>query len=228
MTTNSDETDYQKISEIEYAESFGQELKKDKFHLKDKKLLKKAYKRAWLNRDFEINKFWHRAAYFWGFLVLIFGAYFATESNPNIENDYLKFYVNCIGIVFSVAWTFVIKGSKRWQENWEGHIDRLEDHMSGPLYKTILNNKNRKFYSVSKINEILSQLIIIVWLAFMVDYIVINHLPCETRTAIDWRVVLGLCITLYFIIQIIFGYGRSKLKLIGKISRRKNPVPNMR
>ncbi|MGH8568044.1 MAG: hypothetical protein ACREXU_08475, partial [Gammaproteobacteria bacterium] len=33
----------------------------------------------------------------------------------------------------------VNRGSKFWQENWENHVDLLEDQIMGPLYKTVVS-----------------------------------------------------------------------------------------
>lgn len=214
-------SDYKSIEPDEYFEAYGLEVKNNKTKIVDVEKLNHAYQKAWENRDFEINKFWTRAAYFWGFLVLIFGAYF-TVSNGKSLSPYLQFYILCIGIVFSIAWTFVIIGSKRWQENWEAHIDKLEDFVSGPLYKTVFKTGN--FYSVSKINEILSYLIIIIWSTLMLEYFVEHRETIFTPKNIvyvDLRISLALLVTGIFIYVIIRGYGRSKLGLKGYINRRK-------
>lgn len=71
--------DYIEVSDEEYYSSFGLEKDDNGWEVLENKNGKNkiefAYERAWQNRDFEINKFWTRAAYFWGFIVLIFGAY---------------------------------------------------------------------------------------------------------------------------------------------------------
>src|SRR5690554_7502176 len=75
--------------------------------------------------------------------------------------------LSCLGVVFSFAWFCVNRGSKYWQENWEKHVDVLEDEVTGPLYKVVLSrnphaSKADKFrnlltgpspLSVSKINQ---------------------------------------------------------------------------
>lgn len=203
---------YKLAKDSAYYESFGFSYKDGELEVKNKEKLIYAYKKAWENRDFEINKFWTRAAYFWGFLVLIFGAYFSNISNETNANEYLTFYIICIGIIFSTAWTFVIKGSKRWQENWEIHINKLEDYVSGPLYKTI-NRKGKTFYSVSKINEILSQLIIVVWLTFLVEYLSGSYLFTKGWKLSEIRIIFGIIITLFFIYRITLGYGKSSVNL---------------
>jgi uncharacterized BrkB/YihY/UPF0761 family membrane protein len=149
---NKDLTD-QERQNIKYYSGFGFSLWNGELRLSDKDMLESALEKAWENRNYEIDKFWSRAAYFWAFLALIFGAYFTVVSkNMSLENPYLELYLICLGVVFSVGWIFVIKGSKRWQENWERHIDKLEDWVTGPLYKTIYSEYT--YYSVSKINEV--------------------------------------------------------------------------
>jgi hypothetical protein len=71
--------------------------------------------------------------------------------------------------VFSVAWHCVNKGSKYWQENWENHVELLEDQVFGPLYKTRTNRPqgqsslgrriknlffNKKTFPISGIHQI--------------------------------------------------------------------------
>jgi hypothetical protein len=86
--------------------------------------------RAWKNRDFEIEMYWKRAAYFWVFIATTFAGYFALQTvdkskiiGNEIDIRFLSFIVICLGICFSWSWVLVNKGSKKWQENWEAHID---------------------------------------------------------------------------------------------------------
>lgn len=222
MINNNEKNKYYKIDYDSYLESFGVELKKGKYQIVDKEKLLAAYEKAWDNRDFEINKFWTRAAYFWGFLVLIFGAYFSSYEIQGEVNTYIPFYLICIGLVFSFAWTYVIKGSKRWQENWEGHINKLEDFISGPIYKTINNKNGRTFYSVSKINEILSYLIIVVWIGFLFEFILSSPIVKGNFKPSDLRLVVGIFISLVFIFTIVRGYGKSSVIPMDNISRRES------
>jgi hypothetical protein len=144
---------------------------KDKFGIgADKKKMREAYNRAWQNRDFEIDKFWTRSAYFWGIIAAIFAGYFAIITSKKAMQTNLDVYLVSLGLLFSVAWLLVIKGSKRWQENWEAHIDQLENEITGPLYKTVYR-KGKTFYSVSKINEMLAWIVIIAWIVLYVPYL---------------------------------------------------------
>jgi hypothetical protein len=88
--------------------------------------------------------------------------------------------VCCLGFVFSVAWYFANRGSKFWQENWENHVDLLEDPVIGPLYKTVLHDEGmhplRLFgafrFSVSKINIILSLFVMLLFLGLLAKTLV--------------------------------------------------------
>jgi hypothetical protein len=91
-----------------------------------------AHKLAWETRNFEIDKFWIRTAFFGGFIALIFNAYIniVSSSRPDLIRNFDIFLI-LLGIIFSVAWLLSILGSKCWQENWEAHIDMLEDEITG-------------------------------------------------------------------------------------------------
>jgi len=161
---------FTKISNEEYASHFGL------INPKRKKIHKKAFKKAWNTRNFEIDKFWQRSMFFWGFIALIFTGYFnvVTGKFYNITKGmYLDFYLILLGLIFSVAWLLIIKGSKRWQENWEEHINYLEDQFTGPLYKTIFY-KGKYYYSVSGINKILAWVVIVTWCFLLIQYLFCN------------------------------------------------------
>ena len=50
--------------------------------------------------------------------------------------------------------------------NWEHHIDMLEEHISGNLYKTVLFETGKDlFYSVTRINELICTVILWGWIA---------------------------------------------------------------
>jgi hypothetical protein len=135
-----------------------------------------ALKNALDIRKFEIDLYWKRAGYFWAFIALSFAAYFAVATNAkklcDMQSDLLLISSGA-GLFFSLCWYCVEKGSKYWQENWEKHVDWLEDEVMGPLYKRILAYKNGSVsrflptkpypFSVSKINQLLSLSICLIW-----------------------------------------------------------------
>lgn len=127
-------------------------------------------------RKFEINLYWKRAAYFWAFITAIFIAYFDSldAEEPKL---FLILGITLVGYIFSFAWYLVNRGSKYWQKNWELHVDFLEDKIMGSLYKMYNNPKNYRFInllngypsSVSKINQLLSIIITLVWGVLFTD-----------------------------------------------------------
>lgn len=139
------------------------------------------------NRELEINLYWHRAAYFWVFISIVWGVYGKVLVDMGLlKNGFLfnerqtciVFIISCVGTCLSLAWFYVNKGSKHWLENWENQIDYLEKTIMGPSYKTLLQNKiedqktnrtkrfivNSAPYSVSKINQYISYWNLLLWL----------------------------------------------------------------
>jgi hypothetical protein len=124
-------------------------------------------------RKFEIELYWKRAAYFWTFIAAAFAGFFAIQKDGDFSNIYA---VASLGFVFSLGWYFVNRGSGAWQRNWEGHVDLLEDHITGPLYKTLIDRNSYKIwqlaqpfpFSPSRINNILALYVIAIWLFLLV------------------------------------------------------------
>ncbi|WHI46604.1 hypothetical protein ACJJIE_03930 [Microbulbifer sp. TRSA001] len=156
----------------------------------------KALRQALDIRKFEVELYWKRATYFWTFIGAIFAGYIAIQvSKSGLKQD-LSVILSCLGFVFSVAWFCVNRGSKHWQENWEKHVDLLEDDVMGPLYKVVLTRSETKSwkylfltsphrswkdwlykgqhlisgptkFSVSKINQIISLYVALIWLVLI-------------------------------------------------------------
>ncbi|WP_444899867.1 hypothetical protein ACJJIX_04140 [Microbulbifer sp. VAAC004] len=159
---------------------------------------KKALEHALDIRKFEIELYWKRATYFWTFIGAIFAGYIAIQASKSDLKQDLAVILSCLGFVFSIAWFCVNRGSKQWQENWEKHVDSLEDSVTGPLYKVVLTRRKTKPWktlikerksqdwkekchhlvtgpsplSVSKINQIISLYVSAIWI-----YLVIYTLP---------------------------------------------------
>lgn len=120
-------------------------------------------------RKFEIELYWKRATYFWAFIAAAFAGYALTYKAATEPSPWLSFIFSALGVVFSFAWYLVNRGSKFWQNNWERHVDLLEDMTLGPLYKVVAVNTERnpltasKQFSVTKINQMLSLFVTLVW-----------------------------------------------------------------
>ena len=79
-------------------------------------------------------------------------------------------FSSSIGLLLSLCFYFVNRGSKYWQENWEIQLDILLDKKVGPIFKRVKNPTNKFWcllepypFSVSKVNILLSILMTIIW-----------------------------------------------------------------
>ena len=160
-------TDY---TQEQYEEDFFEEKKREK-----------ALEHALDIRKFEIELYWKRASYFWVFIGATFAGFIGVQATEISKQKDLSVILSCLGFVFSFAWFCVNRGSKHWQENWEKHVDMLEDDVTGPLYKVVLTRRKPEKYiekahhtltgstpfSVSKINQLISLYITLVWVCLI-------------------------------------------------------------
>ena len=156
----------------------------DDMYKSDSNIQRMALDRSHSIRQFEIDLYWRRATYFWAFIGSVFVAYgLIFTSDQENGKDIALLITSSIGTVFSFAWVLVNKGSKFYQENWEAHIDLLEDEITGPLYKSvmdksIINDKEHWIkrilvgpskFSVSKINQMVSIYVATVWIILCIS-----------------------------------------------------------
>lgn len=158
-----------RISESEYKESFaGKEAQALTFALDTQK--------------FEIELYWKRATYFWTFIAATLAGYAAIQASSIPDKTEFIVTLCCLGVLFSFGWHCVHRGSKQWQENWENHVDMLEDYAVGPLFKTVLRRRAAKGVrehlanavtgpwpvSVSGVNQIISGYMVVLWLVLLI------------------------------------------------------------
>ena len=131
-------------------------------------MLMKAYETAVETRKLEIELFWSRSLFFWGFIASAFVAY-ATLRRYGSD---ISVVVACFGFVCSFAWSLGNRGGKFWQESWETKVERIEPSVTGPMFsrpESVQVHKNfwlrgRRF-SVSKVAIALSDYTIVLWLS---------------------------------------------------------------
>jgi hypothetical protein len=181
--------------------------------------LEAAFKQASDIRKFEIELYWKRAGYFWAFIAVAFAGYFAILSSQYMPNKFfLSFVVGAIGFVFTFAWHLVNRGSKYWQENWENHLDLLEDGVTGPLYKTRLERPKEEDWaerfvtgprsvSVSKVKQWVSVFVLFVWLT-LCAYSSANLWICSIIEINKVIVVAYLFVTLVALLFCYLMFGR--------------------
>ena len=177
---------------------------------------KEALKMALNTRKFEIELYWKRAGYFWAFIALAFGAFFLLLKEETIADKMPNFYnegllgISLFGVFLSLCWFFVNKGAKYWQENWEKHVDLLENDVMGPLYKTTAEDDKSFFdsvnpfksykYSVGKINLYLSFTVVLIWIV-----IVFNRLSIIFEWPEPCKFFNEIAMLLGFVLLIAFG-----------------------
>lgn len=179
-------------------------------------------------RKFEIDLYWKRTTYFWAFLVSAFGAYSFVCSidqpivEPAFDKNLLLVFVSSIGLLLSFCFYLVNRGSKYWQENWEDQIDILLKNRVGPIFQRV-KNPNHKFingktkecfgliesypFSVSKVNTLLSLLMIFVWGTMFISSIFLFF-----KITVDYDINKGycLCIIVLTLLFIYVLFSRSK------------------
>lgn len=125
-----------------------------------------ALARAHELRKFEIENYWKRATYFWAFQLAAFstlGLLWKIGGDPLDEG--VLMVPAALGAVTALVGWLTAQGSKFWQENWEGHVDALEDRLGGRLTQVIVV-KHGLSRSVSRVNEALLGLLTLGWSCF--------------------------------------------------------------
>jgi hypothetical protein len=162
-------------------------------------------------RKFEIELYWKRATYFWTFIGAAFAAYALTYKTASEHEPWLSLLFSALGFMFSFSWYLVNRGSKFWQNNWERHVDLLEDIALGPLYKIIAEDTDSNnpltaagSFSVTKINQILSLFVTATWIVLVIKSI----LPLSFSLPVDY---FKVAITLFAVVFsfLIYKCGRS-------------------
>ncbi|WP_395304215.1 hypothetical protein [Enterobacter sp. ECC-019] len=151
-------------------------------------------------RKFEIEMYWKRATYFWTIIAITFTGYFALASANSFPfKNAFSLLLSSMGAVFTLSWFLVNRGSKYWQENWENHLDLMENGVTGPLYKTVLSRPSTeakksapqltntdddfidkyitgpKQISVSKINQLVAFYLLGIWIILVI--MTITNIP---------------------------------------------------
>jgi hypothetical protein len=147
---------------------------------KDKRLA--AFTRACERRDFEIELYWKRATYFWAFQVAIFAAFgLLWRAADAAAGDWspITILLAALGILTALTHSLSVRGSGFWQQNWESHIDILENEFEGSLYKTVWLNKGKVSYSVARVNRSLADYFVVFW-AMVFIYVVWRFLKAHS------------------------------------------------
>jgi hypothetical protein len=123
--------------------------------------LKDTLARAHEIRKFEIELYWKRATYFWAFQLVAFTA-LGLLFKAGDQYSQRLIIPGSIGVITGFAGYLTARGSKFWQENWEKHIDVLEQETKERLTQVIIGTRPPQF-SVSRTNQSLLLLLTYGW-----------------------------------------------------------------
>lgn len=231
---------FEEISQEEYFDYF--QVKNEK-----SKLREKALDIVLDIRKFEIELYWKRATYFWTFIGAALTGFIAIQQIKSNEATFWSVLVGCLGFVFSVAWYCVNRGSKQWQENWENHVDLLEDREIGPLYKVVTGRPKhaKPFFhpkgwwpriktaivgpgpfSVSKINQIVSLFVIFLWIGLVIKVL----LPLKLSSPIvpECAITIGISLLAALIIYIMGRTDKNDYKNLAATKRKTTLNPEIK
>jgi hypothetical protein len=128
----------------------------------------------------------------------------------------LSLLVSGFGLVCSVSWALVSRGSKYWQEQWESKIEQIEkvpEVVNGPLFKTRELEQHKgwwsgKKYSVTKLTIAVSDYVSFVWFCIFVRqaWICLGFFQADR-----WKlvVVYVLCVIPIVYLALLLGFGRT-------------------
>lgn len=164
-------------------------------------------------RNFELSNFWQKSAFLFGFLSLCFAGYGALvaqlvdkDTNPiSVSYIYQNMCgISFLGIVLSIVWIYMMKGSKAWYEVYEKSIYEIETeifkgenekYIEGEFAKKMRKDFNCNFrgmnggaFSPAKINILIGWILLIVW--FCCGMVSVYNLLCldnlDLSKSIDW------------------------------------------
>ncbi len=167
-------------------------------------------------RKFEIELYWKRATYFWLLQAAIFTALgFMWHGKAADAAGLVPLGLTSLGFLTAVASWFAAEGSKFWQENWERHIDILEDNQGVPLHKTAWVGRDGIRWSVSGTNGWLNIFFSVFWFGLFasqfgasVDWAKVT-LTGASSSKVDWNAVKASAIALLTILGFVALWSRG-------------------
>lgn len=187
-------------------------------------------------RKFEIQNLWQRSIFLATFTVILFTGYgflieklistlceksttcCSTGSPADEELQRLLTHLACsilsfLGVIFSMIWTMMAKGSKAWYEIYERRICKIdaelciqEVYRMNPGMPWKVNNslwsREPGAYSVSKINILLGQILRAIWQIALNLHIIFVLYLYSTYDHTTYSYLVTIAISIILIIQI--------------------------
>ncbi|MGN5954243.1 hypothetical protein ACP6L2_06470 [Sphingobacterium lactis] len=183
-------------------------------------------------RDLEIANLWQRSVFLSVFLILCFTGHgyliletYTKEKDPAVNSLIMGQVISVIGIIMSIIWICMAKGSKAWYEVYEEGIVNFEHkhyEKLGIPFENVMGNMNIERnsldsnvfsthggkFSPSKINIVIGQVCLIWWCLSYFLYVV----QIIFRSLNDGKIILKiesisiLLITIVFLLFFIFRF----------------------
>lgn len=143
--------------------------------------LQQAYEKAHRIREFEIELYWKRTAYFWAMQAALIAVAVLLRSTaqtityhtdktitisaiPDLSSLLFAVLLSTLSLCIAVFWYLMLQGAKFWQNNWERHVDILGQEIGQNLYQVYpTKDTNVPPYSVTKINGYVVIVLCIFW-----------------------------------------------------------------
>ena len=164
-------------------------------------------------REFELELFWKRALFFWGFIASAFIGFASTYPDQPV----IAIAISCFGAVCSFCWTLANRGSKYWYESWETKAKRAGKEVVKDLFEREEKENldglwHAKRFSVSRIAIALSEYTCLLWLVIL-SYQVLEYFGYRTIARESEGVMIAvLLLGAVLYIGLIFGFARGKTK----------------
>jgi len=165
-----------------------------------------ALDRAYELRTFEIGLVWARATYFFTGQAAIFAAFALLIKEDDVAAVFIAGALAILGSMTAWLGHLAAHGARFWQQNWEHHIDLLEDELEGRLHKSIVQNRGDLRFSVSRAQIALTRIQIIFWLTMLAAtpsrFFSVAKVPAtDKHVAISTLLVLAATVLLGLLIK---------------------------
>ena len=157
----------------------------------------------------EVELFWKRSLFFWGFVAAAFVAYGVLFEKDDNE---LPLVIACFGLVCSVAWTLANRASRRWQDVWLQQVETVQPKIFGSyLFAFKPKTKGEWWgpsrYSVTKLAIALSDFTALVWLV-----LIVKATPLVKFSAWTCVSIAVILITFLYLLAMLIGTRSAKSK----------------
>jgi hypothetical protein len=168
-------------------------------------------------REVELDMFWKRSLFFWGFIGAAFVAFAAIRTSLR-----LSIVVSSFGLVCSVVWTLANRGSKFWYENWEQKVEESEMAVTGawfgkssPVKADIAWLQGRR-HSVSKLAIALSDYVAALWCVLVISRVVLLVSPTGVSEAVRNGGAVAFSVASFIYALLLLRFTKPKPPRVGR------------